>query len=540
MKFELWGAHASHSMASHIVHISGLKPDFDPQELLYSLDLGVNIEEVIRHVEAHGNGAVFLVFADDRSADRCIQRYHGKVLLDSSIQVSRPTPALLEQLRKMNPSIVEHQPQLQMQKNEPVDDATAVSAVLKAISHLSGSQRELLRKALEPQSTSTPVDPGLGMANGKTVHPSLQGIGATTPYPPSSTSTDIKLGAGVLHHPLVSTSAAVGVGSAKVSSAQSHPYGYGPNPLLQAVVNPPFSSSGVHPPLHTSTPSPAVNPSFHFGHPSTAHSVRVSTFSGSPNDCSFEQFRYDVQCLINQGAAEGVILLAIKRSIKGQAQEIALHMGETATVADILKRFEMMFGDVNPPHVLLAQFYAAEQHPGESVTDWYARIEDIASKIIRKDSTVISPNNYDVIVNTQFWTKMQDDRIKSALRHKFNMLSGSPQFIIEARKIESECKMETVRVQQAHIEVSPTIQEGLDSLLSRLVSLEDKLDKTTATVEGLQKGYHPPAVGPAADEGSQRRKTIRCFHCKKLGHIKRNCPDLNSVGSAVRSAPTPQ
>ena len=167
MKFELWGAHATHSMASHIVNISGLKPDFDPQELLYSLDLGINIEEVIRHVEAHGNGAVFLVFADDRSADRCIQRYHGKVLLDSSIQVSRPTPALLEQLRKMNPSIVEHQPQLQMQKNEPVDDATAVSAVLKAISHLSRSQPKLLRKALEPQSKSTPVDPGLGMPSGK-------------------------------------------------------------------------------------------------------------------------------------------------------------------------------------------------------------------------------------------------------------------------------------------------------------------------------------------------------------------------------------
>ena len=55
-----------HSMASHIVYISELKPDFDPQELLYSLDLGVNIEEVIRRVEAHGNGAVFLVFVDNR------------------------------------------------------------------------------------------------------------------------------------------------------------------------------------------------------------------------------------------------------------------------------------------------------------------------------------------------------------------------------------------------------------------------------------------------------------------------------------------
>ena len=152
----------SHSMASHIVYISGLKPDFAPQELLYSLDFGVNTEEIIRHVEAHGNGTVFLVFADDSSADRCIQRYHGKLLLDSNIQVSRPTPTLLEQLRKMNPGIIKNKLQLQIQKNEPADDATAVSAVFKAIFHLSGSQRELLRKVLEPQSTATPPDPWYG------------------------------------------------------------------------------------------------------------------------------------------------------------------------------------------------------------------------------------------------------------------------------------------------------------------------------------------------------------------------------------------
>ena len=93
------------------------------------------------------------------------------------------------------------------------------------------------------------------------------------PYPTSSTGADIKLGAAVLHHPLVSTSAAVGVGTAKVLSVQSHPYGYGLNPLLQtsAVVNPLIPPSGAHPPLHTSTPSPTVNPSFHFGYPSTAH-----------------------------------------------------------------------------------------------------------------------------------------------------------------------------------------------------------------------------------------------------------------------------
>ena len=63
-------------------------------------------------------------------------RYHRKVLLDSSIRVSRSTPALLEQLRKMNPGVIENQLHLQIQKNEPADDATALS-------------EELLRKAFE-------------------------------------------------------------------------------------------------------------------------------------------------------------------------------------------------------------------------------------------------------------------------------------------------------------------------------------------------------------------------------------------------------
>ena len=137
-----------------------------------------------------------------------------------------------------------------------------------------------------------------------------------------------------------------------------------------------------------------------------------------------------------------MVSTAIKRLIKGQAQEIVLHMDEDATVNDIITRYDMMFGDVNPPHVLLAQFYSDSQMPGESITNWYARLEDIASKITRKDGNVISPNNYDILVNTQFWTKMCDDKMKNALRHKFDELASSPQFIVEARKIESELAME--------------------------------------------------------------------------------------------------
>ena len=93
-------------MATPIAYVSGLRPDFDPHELLTSLDLGANIDEIVSHVEAHGQGAVFIVFKDDRFVDLCILKYNGSTMLGSLLQVSRPTTALMEQLRRLNPTIL--------------------------------------------------------------------------------------------------------------------------------------------------------------------------------------------------------------------------------------------------------------------------------------------------------------------------------------------------------------------------------------------------------------------------------------------------
>lgn len=504
-------------MATHVVYLTGLKPDLDQHELLTALELGANMDEIVSHVEAHGKGAAFIVFTDDRFVDSCILKYHGSTMWGNLIQVSRPTAALVEQLRRQKPTIFETQTNPMPQREQTTDDSTAVKAVLDAISSLSTTQQDILRKVLAQPTTT--VDEDTSVTTRKLAGP-----------PPGFSSPAVAMGVQGQPRPQLNVNTEPTFGGRLPAPFQSQPYRPAQTPAIG------------HQQLQ-STPHQLGQPSFHFGLPSTAHSVRVSTFSGSPHDCSFEQFKYDVQCLMNQGASEGIILLAIKRAIKGQAQETALHMGDTATVADILGRFETMYGDVDPPHVLLAQFYAAEQRTGESITDWYSRIEDIASRIIRKDSTVISPNNYDVIINTQFWSKMQDQRIKNALRHKFDLLSGSPQFIIEARKVESECQAEAVKNQQVHTEIAPAIQKGLESLMSRIDSLEGKLKKTTEVVEKLQpprSNFKQQPTRNVETDTNNNRKPLRCFYCKNLGHIKRNCPALNSQGSAVRSAPTPQ
>ena len=231
-----------------------------------------------------------------------------------------------------------------------------------------------------------------------------------------------------------------------------------------------------------------------------------------------------------------MVLNAIKRSIKGQAQELVLHMGEDATVADILNRYEIMFGYVNPPHVLLAQCYAASQIPGESVTDWYSCLEDLASRITRKDTNVISPNSYDILVNTQFWTRLHSDRIKNALRHKFDLLVKSPQLIVEARKIESEFMSQEVKVNQMSAEISAAIQVGFEKFNQRLSALEKKFETQSQSVAPGVAHTSPSAQKPRKNFDGQR-KPITCFKCHQPGQIAKNC-HLNSQGSGNGSGST--
>ena len=77
-------------------------------------------------------------------------------------------------------------------------------------------------------------------------------------------------------------------------------------------------------------------------------------------------------------------------------------------------------------------------------------------------------------MNTQFFTKMCDDKMKNALRHKFDELASSPQFIVEAKKIESEFAGHGVKLQQVHSEMLPTIERDFEEILARLNTLEKK------------------------------------------------------------------
>ena len=397
--------------------------------------LDISPDKVIRDCIPHDHG-IFIIFVDIKFVEMVILRHHNRPLCGKMVTVQTLTPKLTSLLVSWKPSIlgVYSKPE-QMGKTEIAESIPKaeqkMSDILEAIGGLSVLQRKQLSEALQVF-----LDPPVSQ--------------------------------GVAYQPELKT----------VKPVLSEPMPHSPPTGLPAG---PFEST------------PFSNQTFHFCNQNTVHSVRVSTFSGSSKDCSYEQFRHDVNCLIRQGCPESMVLTTIKRSIKGQVQKLVLHMGESASVSDILRRFEMMFGDVNPPHVLLAQFYAAEQGANESITEWYARLEDIVCKITRKDASIISPGSYDIVVNTQFWTKLRSGKIKDAFRHKFDALAGSPNFIEEARKVDVEFSAQTVKAQQADAEMSPMFKKGFEEILAQLTAFGIKFSQVTPSTTSSDSTLVQPA-----------------------------------------------
>ena len=66
---------------------------------------------------------------------------------------------------------------------------------------------------------------------------------------------------------------------------------------------------------------------------------------------------------------------AIRSSLHGKAGSIVVCLGTETSIADILKKMDSVFGEVDTEADLLAAFYSAHQGPRESVSDWGCRME---------------------------------------------------------------------------------------------------------------------------------------------------------------------
>jgi len=226
---------------------------------------------------------------------------------------------------------------------------------------------------------------------------------------------------------------------------------------------------------------------------------RVPVFSGDKSDVSFLLWKNEV-LFLKQTETEHMVLQAVRRSVKGTAAEVLLHLGGNASLEQVLTKFEVLFEDVLTAEQLLEAFYSAKQTPKESVAAWGCRLEELVDKAKRKEA--ISAPAAEGMLRTKFWSGLVSANVKMALRHHFDSKADYNSLLSQARAAEAEFMSFNARVQSQQVQM----EQKLDAILEKLTDLETRI----GAVE--------------ENQNAANRRGLTCFRCGEAGHVKARCP----------------
>ena len=245
-------------------------------------------------------------------------------------------------------------------------------------------------------------------------------------------------------------------------------------------------------------------------------SPRLPVFSGSDGkgEVSFTLWEYELSCLKAEGIGEVALMQAVRRSLRGEAADILLNLGNKATVDELVDKLEVVFGDICTSESILEQFFSAKQLNRESVAAWGCRLEQTLMHAKRKK--VVGVRDTDTMLRAKFWSGLADSDIKMSLRHLYDQKSSFSDLLVRARALESEFSLRKVRVAQ---QVPDPVNAKLDELLSKFSAFESRLgeleSRQSAVEDTLRQG-----------RGSSRS----CFGCGSVTHLVRDCPTRQGNG----------
>ncbi|XP_060575528.1 uncharacterized protein LOC132732991 [Ruditapes philippinarum] len=208
------------------------------------------------------------------------------------------------------------------------------------------------------------------------------------------------------------------------------------------------SGAGIHPqmdnicpPARPPPPNPYTlyPPSYLDTSLSVSHSriPKLPQFSGEsrPGDCEFEVWKYDLHCLLRGRLYPDHILHeAIRTSLKGKARTVLLHLGEWATISDVIAELEAIYGNVSTSEHLKEQFYCARQEPNESVAEYSLRLE----QILTNANLHLDRYAKNDMLRNRLWSGLRNDELRNVSRYKFESIQDFNVLRRELRQIEQD------------------------------------------------------------------------------------------------------
>lgn len=292
------------------------------------------------------------------------------------------------------------------------------------------------------------------------------------------------------------------------------------------------------------------------------HWPKISGFSGeqpSKHEVAFEEWKYEVQCLLKDGTyAKSAILHAIRKSLHGEAGRIARRLGPDAGIGDIVDKLQGVYGTVERGEALLGEFYGATQKEDEDVATWSCRLEDLLDKA--RSRGYVSPEGSDEMLRTKCWLGLRPS-LRDASSHKFDVCKTFDKLIVELRIIEhdrrSQKSMEASVTRKAQLKAAVNVEEvgasraqgespqqkTLDEIKGMICSLSEKYTKLEEKVDRVSRPHMdlPSETYRSQDTGSQPHLNFNprpmrgrgrgnygsrepvCWRCGQVGHVQLGC-----------------
>ncbi|KAJ8028616.1 hypothetical protein HOLleu_30909 [Holothuria leucospilota] len=175
---------------------------------------------------------------------------------------------------------------------------------------------------------------------------------------------------------------------------------------------------------------------------------RLSFFVGDQKpksgEADFETWKYEVECLQREGGfAKEILTPLVKRSLRGEAGEIARHLGVDASIKEIIEKLETLYGTVESGSTLLRQVYTSRQEAEETAAQYGRRLQ---VKINRaRERGGISSLAIDETLKSVFWQGMRDANVKNALRHRKDTVGSFDELLRLVRLAEQEAAEDASR-----------------------------------------------------------------------------------------------
>ena len=278
-------------------------------------------------------------------------------------------------------------------------------------------------------------------------------------------------------------------------------------------------------------------PGFATQYGSPYHTPKLPSFSGDglKGDISYRQWRYHVQCFIQEGLNETSIMQAIRLSLRGTASEMIIYMSQSSdepiNSKKLLEKFDAVFGNALKVGQLYQQFYAAKQAKDESVVSWSCRLQKLYNTLQERAPLDEKPNPH--MLRSIYFYGLTNEKVQDNNRHNFDSNMSFDELLQATRSTEFEQQQKNSQitgdkskkmVSMNQLQTGNTSDIKMSKVLDILTSLDKRVGNMEGKLEKLEKSQGQKQQGHYR-AGPQKfsRYDQTCGRCKRPGHETKKC-----------------